>query len=152
PDDKVLATGGHFDSAVRLWELATGKDLRPSGGPRSYISLLASADGGKTLRVAGRDRVFRRWDWAADAEAADDPLPSRRVWLQAFSPDGKALATLDYRSNEIVLARAGDGEPRRLTADEEKLSALAFSADGKVLASGDVQGTLRLWDVASGRE
>jgi RNA polymerase sigma factor (sigma-70 family) len=150
PDGRVLATGGNSDSSVRLWDPATGKELRPSGGPRGYVTHLAFADGGKTLWAAGRDLVFRCWDWAADVETADEPLPSVQVWLQAFAPDGRTLATLDYKSNEVLLARAGASQ-HRLVGHDDRFCAVAFSADGKVLATGDVKGSVRLWDVASGR-
>jgi WD40 repeat protein len=152
PDGKALATGGAWDSAVRLWETATGKELFPSGGPRGRVNLIDFEEGGRTLRIAGNDRVFRRWDWAADKETIDDALPSRPVYLVAFAPDGKAVATPDTRTKEILLGQTGDREPRRLAGHQDRLEALAFSGDGKLLASGDGKGSVRLWDVASGKE
>ncbi|MBI1913871.1 MAG: sigma-70 family RNA polymerase sigma factor [Planctomycetes bacterium] len=152
PDSQVLASGGMGDSSIRLWRPTTAKELLPSGGPHGYLSLLAFADGGKTLRVAARDRVFRRWDWAADAEKIEQTFPSAAWWLQAFSPDGRAMATLNFRDKEVLLTTADTRPPRRLRGHEDSIGAVAFSADGKILASGDAKGSVRLWDVASGRE
>ncbi len=152
PDGKVLASGATFDSSVRLWGPATAKELLPSGGPRGCLTQLTFADGNKTLRVAARDRLFRRWDWATDAETVEKALPSAPGWLQVFSPDGTALASLNFRNKEILLTTSDGRQPRRLRGHEENLGAVAFSADGKALASGDARGSVRLWDVTSGRE
>ena len=70
-------------------------------------------------------------------------------WVE-FSPDGTLLATgLDNtaRLHEVATwrERAGFG------GHKPYVNCLAFSPDGKTLATGDWQGTLRLWDVAEKR-
>src|SRR5207302_11084532 len=53
----------------------------------------------------------------------------------------------------ILLLDTATGERRRLLfADGDDVRCLAFSADGRTLASGDRSGRIRLWDVRSGRE
>jgi len=78
-----------------------------------------------------------------------------------FSPDGKTLATgsgdgtvrlwdvaSGRRIGDPLTARIGD----RLTGTTGPAGAVVFSPDGKTLATGNGDGTVRLWDVASGRQ
>jgi WD40 repeat protein len=77
----------------------------------------------------------------------------------AFSPDGKLLASggllpgpRGERQGEILLWDAGSGAKRaRLLGHGESVSALAFSPDGKALASAAGDGQVLLWDVSSGK-
>jgi WD40 repeat protein len=74
----------------------------------------------------------------------------------AFSPDGKTLASLG--SGTICLREVATGKQRwraettRLRSYSPAWSLLSFSSDGKLLALGCPDKTLRLWDVASGLE
>jgi WD40 repeat protein len=75
----------------------------------------------------------------------------------AFSPDGKLLAAptggvvklwdVDQRRVTVTLRRPfGDGGP-----ENKQITAVAFSPDGKLLLTGSSDGTVRLWDVATGK-
>ena len=99
--------------------------------------------------LVGRDRESsRRTSWAHSA------------WLVRFSPDGKLLATADglwevphYENlpSEIKLWDVdSQREVRTLRGHTNSIRALAFSPDGKILASGSMDQTVKLWDTASG--
>src|SRR5262249_14651395 len=55
PGGKVVAAAG-WDWAVRLWDVATGKELRTFGGPQGWVVSLAFAPDGRTLAVGGDHR------------------------------------------------------------------------------------------------
>jgi WD40 repeat protein/tRNA A-37 threonylcarbamoyl transferase component Bud32 len=132
PDGQALASAGE-DGVIKVWDPATGKELRtlpghpfvPSGdkykdpktgaewagfrGPSSVLSLAYSPDG-KHLASTGSDRTVRVWE-----------------------PDtGKELLTLQGHRSEVFQA--------------------AFSPDGKVLASADGHGVFKVWDADTGKE
>ena len=88
-------------------------------------------------------------------------VPSHAVELLAFSPDGKILASGGHR-REIRLWAVPFGEIRLwdvdtsrqiavMPAPEGSVTALAFSPDGKTLASGSLWGKILIWDLASQR-
>jgi WD40 repeat protein len=90
-------------------------------------------------------------DWA---EAAMQRTPFAAI--AAFSPDGKSLATGQGWVDSPGLVRLSDlvtGKERLLCKDHaDAVIAVAFTLDGKTLASGDWKGVVKLWDTATGRD
>jgi RNA polymerase sigma factor (sigma-70 family) len=160
-DGKTLAAGEtDFSSgapdrqdAVRLWDLASGRELPRLTVERAYR--LAFSPDGKTLAVGGGAAV-RLWDVASGKERR--PLEGHQggTYAVAFAPDGKLLASSGQVLDRTVrLWDVATGrEVRRLEGHKHMVYAVAFSPDGKVLATGDgsLSAVIRLWDVASGKE
>jgi WD40 repeat protein len=98
------------------------------------------------------------WDIATGAKVATLPVADRGAVSVAFSPDGKFLAgrvyaLADQSSWEVVLWDVDSRrEVRKLGGPAGRISALAFSPDGKALVTSGPGGSVRLWDVADGRE
>jgi WD40 repeat protein len=71
----------------------------------------------------------------------------------AFSPNGRLLASGASCGTRITLWDLRSGkEVKTISAHLDGVSSVAFSPDGKTLASGSDNGTIKLWDVDSGKE
>jgi RNA polymerase sigma factor (sigma-70 family) len=155
PDGRFLAGGGwdnekgaHF---VRLWELATGKELRrfPTGGGGTRC-LAFSPDG--TILATGDDSarpkaMIRLFEVASGKEQKQIPLEgSSSIRSIAFAPDGKTVAASGLKKT-VLLDPATGKERLRF---EHWTVGLHFSADGKVL-TGAVSGAIHQWDAATGK-
>jgi WD40 repeat protein len=161
PDGKFLATGGG-NAQARLWDLVAAKEVRSFGealAPGQFhdtVGLTFSPDGHSLLEVGsgkltlyeiatGRERmqiIRPSGPYGRSVNAADGGL-ARAI----FSPDCETIAAATMRGT-IVLFDANNGRERtRLTAHTNVVTSMAFASDGKTLATGDVDGTVLVWDV-----
>ena len=161
PDGKTLATGS-WDSTIRLWGPLSGKFVAQLEGQSPLIREIAFSPDGKYLVSGGDRHSIKLWDVTARkllATLHEDAPPgeSKPPQTMAVSPDGKVVAiALASDSGEIQLRDARSGSVRlTLTPDPktnpDAVSALAFSADGKFLASGGPDMAVRIWDSAAGK-
>ena len=147
PDGSLLASGGD-DATVRVWDVAARSLVKefPTKGGR--ILKVAFDDDGTRLAADGISPSGTvLWNVATGAQVGrrlDDRHP-------LFSPDGRILATISAEGG-IRLWDASTLGPLTAFGGDEKVSTIAFAADGRSLASGNSYNTdVRLWDLSNSR-
>jgi WD40 repeat protein len=165
PDDRLLLTGYHVTAQphepgycqyVRLWDVASGQEVRVLKGHRDRVTSVAFLPDSKRALSASVDGTWRLWDVTT----------GRCLWVLAGGGLGPALPA-DGR--QVLRWTGGAGQDSRLRlwdVDSERLlrtfdgdaaqpSALALSPEGKLALTVPIFGypddTLRLWDLTSGR-
>jgi eukaryotic-like serine/threonine-protein kinase len=153
PDGKTLASG--TGNGVGLWDVATWQPRALLDGHSEWVFAVAFSQDGKTLASGSKDGTVVLWDIATSRKRATlDGHPSKWVWSLAFSPAGPCLASAggsdgNSARGEVVLWEAVSGQIRAPLPGGA--TCVAFSPDGKTLASGMVGGSLALWDPDTGR-
>jgi hypothetical protein len=156
PDGKALAAGFNSQSGaptneVRIWDVAAGKPRWQLVRPDWLMALAFSPDG-KLLAGGEIHGPVTLWDAATGRELCQLKPPSMCVTsLVAFSPDGRLVATAGHRHGPPVTVRVWEvatGTVRQeFTAHQGFVGALAFSPDGKSLATGAADSSVLLWDL-----
>jgi tetratricopeptide (TPR) repeat protein len=90
---------------------------------------------------------FMTWDLSGE-RPGEPQYVGKNIDAFAVHPDGSQVATADDR--EIIVWRLENGEGVHQLRDQRECCALAWSPDGSRLASGSKNGTIAIWDTASG--
>ncbi|MCI4664975.1 MAG: TIR domain-containing protein, partial [Neomegalonema sp.] len=148
PDGARILTGS---GTARLWDAASGKQLKVFSGNSSYVMSVAfSPDGARILTGSGDD-MARLWDAASGKVLKEFSGHSADVTSVAFSPDGTRILT----GSDDKTARLWSLDGKQLavlSGHSEPVSSVAFSPDGSRILTGSSDNTARLWDAASGQE
>ncbi len=155
PDGRWLASGSE-DRNVILWNAATGKTEFILTGHHAPVTCLAFAPDGRSLLSADASGALKFWHVATGQPLCDLEQQPHGYFRIAFSPDGRRLAwklygngfgILDLMNSDKSLAPVPQRVLRGHTAPVEQMR---LSPDGKTIASGSNDGTIKLWDMASG--
>jgi WD40 repeat protein/transcriptional regulator with XRE-family HTH domain len=152
PDGRYIAGTG-LDTAARIWDVATGQTVHVLIGHNHILTRVAYSPDGKYVLTGGQDNTARLWDTTTGKQVQ---VFSGQTCCSAvaFTPDGRYIAIGDESTvklydavnwqlvREFVGHQAGSGF---------WISGIAFSPDGKYMVSTSVDGTARLWEVATGQ-
>ena len=152
------------DGSIHLLDLETGQTVRLSGFqgmegwrvPPNHLEF-ASCDKVLIARASMYSHVFRFWDIETGIEITGDLFPDIELGtnLDAVALDASLLRIAypePYSATDgaITVRDLTENQSIELLGHEALVNDLAFSSNGRVLASGSNDGTAKLWDVSSG--
>lgn len=163
PDGKRIIGVSNQDG-IRAWDGATGAIVQDAAirqtlmsvafapDRKSMATILADQRAPLTLRVAEIETGTKLWQYEVEPPKEDRDFFDRDPVSLAYAAVG-SLLSLGKATGEVVVFEAASGNVR-FTASGGKaaVTALRFSPDQKILAAGDQDHAIRLWDVTSGKE
>ncbi len=147
PDSKLLAIG-QDDGTVRLFDVASGQEVRVLKGHSSIVQSVAFSPDGRFLASGANDTVVKLWDIQSGNEIR---TLGHTHWVTrvTFSPDGQLLAST---SMDGTVWAWNIPEGQELWKIKGYFGGIAFSPDGRILAAGVDGPQIAMWNVDNWKE
>ena len=150
--DGATFLSGSRDTTMRLWDVATGAELRRFEGHTSTVMDVAFSPDEATALSGSWDTTIRLWDVATGEELRRFEGHTDAVMSVAFSADGTTFVS-GSRDGTLRLWDVTTGEElRRFEGHTDAVNSVMFGAEDQTILSGSSDTSMRLWDVATGEE
>ncbi len=158
PDEKTIASGSE-DGTVKFWDAATGKLIKTvTGHMFSEIYSAAYSPDGHTLACGSESKIYT-WNAQTSELLKTTTEPYCEVYSIRYSPDGKLLFTTgtsrkariwDVQTGRFLGSFRAHQYQFRHASDEVRISSVAFSPDGNMLATGGSDNQVCLLEIRAG--
>ncbi|OCB31428.1 hypothetical protein A5675_26560 [Mycobacterium malmoense] len=150
PDDGLIASGG-ADNMVRLWD---SENLRPKGqlpvsgahGHTAMVTSVAFSADGTRLVSGSNDKTVQLWDVARRQRIGDPLIGHQGLVLSVAIVDHEIVSCGNEHALRFWNAVVGQPPTAPLVGHQGPVTSVAMSPVGDRMASGGVDGTVRLWD------
>ncbi len=150
PDGKY-AMSGCADNTMKLWDVASAREIRTFRGHSYYVRSVAFSPDGKHVMSGSADNTMKLWDVDTGKEIRTFQGHSSEVYSVVFSPNGK-YALSGSRDNTMKLWDVDTGkEIRTFQGHSNYVVSVAFSPNGKYALSGSGDKTMKLWNITTGQ-
>ncbi|MEH2236434.1 serine/threonine-protein kinase [Nostoc sp.] len=163
PDGQILATASD-DKTIKLWQVETLEEICTLLGHSHIVKSVAFSPDGQILASGSWDKTIKLWDVNTGTEICTITGHQLQVNSVAFSPQGQLLASASYdrtiRLWQIPALESFQREFKNrpcysllstLSGHAWAVLTVAFSPDGKILATGSDDNTIKLWEVNTGQ-
>jgi WD40 repeat protein len=158
--DKRYVAKEAFDNSVRVWDVATGKELKAMRGHDGEVHAVVWSNDDSKLFSGGTDGQVRVWDAKTGAAVTSFRAHAKMINALSLSADGRRLATASRDCTASVWDAATGALVNAIPADGTGsgnvryggATSVALNADGtRLLTSGEDQKT-RIWEVESAKQ
>jgi WD40 repeat protein len=142
PDGRFALTG--HASEVKLWEVATGKEIAVFKGHNGRVTSVAFSKDGRLAVSGSKDKTVHVWELAQKRGRA---LEGHKDTVNAvsFTPDGKRILS-GSADKSLRLWDVATGKTLHVAeGHKDEVVSLAVAPDGTRLVSGGADKTVRLW-------
>ena len=155
--DQAITTS--TDQTARLWDLATGRQLRQYDGHTGPIFCLALSKNGRLLATGAQDNTIRLWDVPQSSPIIKIPAHTSAALALSISSDNRNLISADAEGNVrlIEISQIASADPATLATLKNptepttrrghagSVTHTAWRNDGVLFATADSTGQIMLW-------
>jgi WD40 repeat protein len=147
------AVFGRFNGILEHWNLATMSRVASWQVHKGEASAAAFSADGRMIATSGAKGDVKLWDTTTHREVRQFEPAGKRLRRLVFSPDGRLLAGAEHTEDDprVWIWDFNEGSLlHKLDGYYGIGPSLAFSPDGKLLATPHADGNARLWEIPSG--
>jgi WD40 repeat protein len=159
-DGSTLITGGE-DGVIRCWNALNGEELEPLGNHTGAVRCIEVSKDSRYVTVAVNSHrpdspglatgFVRCWELPNRRPLCEWKSMEGSVNQLEISPNGSQLVVADATGNASLFSIGSALSQTMALVHQSELRSAHFSSDGRHLLTGSGNGTVRLWDAASGR-
>ncbi len=150
--DGHIAVSASADKTLKVWDLASGRELLTLTGHTSVVNAVAVTGDGKRAVSASLDKTLKVWDLANGRELRTLTGHASYVTAVAVTADGQRAVSASGDETLKVWDLDSGRELLTLAGHSNLVWAVAVTPDGDRAVSASADRTLKVWDLASGRE
>ena len=148
PDSRGLASAGQ-DGKIRFWDMTSGEATHSLDGGAEWVEHLSWSDGKEPILASAAGRKLKLWNAVGDLVREYPDHQSTISDLQ-WKPRGTQLASIAYGG--VTLWDPQQSEAIRRLEWQGSSLVIAWSPDGKHIATGDQDSTVHFWIMATGED
>ena len=143
-------------NTIQLWNVTTGEKKTTLRLQTQRAASIVYSPDGKTIATAKkRDNTVYLWNTATGkSKGTLERVGRGSVQSFVYAPDGNTIATAGgWADNVVQLWDAQTGAHKTtLTGHTKRVNSVSYSPDGNTIAAGGTDGTVRLWDIITGKQ
>ncbi len=159
PDGHFILTASN--RAARIWRSSTGEQLHILGGHDDGVQSAAFSPDGRFSAVALIDGTVTEWDVVSGTNMRSANENESGVCCVVYSPDGNLMTASNYGFDGTSLTWDGSFYVREiltgtqeilLVGNEDMVTGLTYSPDGRLILTSGFDRTARIWDSVTGNQ